>query len=94
MSKVLITGITGFLGAQIAETLVENGIQVVGLKRTTSNIWRCKKIESLVEWIDIEEGWQNAVAQKLPQSIIHCAWIGVTAKDRNNWEAQIKNMLL
>ncbi len=94
MSKVLITGITGFLGAQIAETLIDSGIGVIGLKRVNSNIWRCKRIETKVEWIDIKEGWHDTVSQLSPQSIIHCAWIGVTAKDRNDWQTQAKNILL
>ena len=53
MHKVLITGITGFLGSNIAKNLIDNDIQVIGLKRESSDIWRCQEFKEKILWIDI-----------------------------------------
>jgi len=94
MDKVLITGITGFLGSHIAKALVQNGTQVIGLKRVTSDTWRCKDFLNQIDWVDIDQqgNWKDTIINKQPQFVVHCAWIGVEAKDRNNWGEQIKNI--
>lgn len=94
MHKVLITGITGFLGSHIAEVLIQNDFKVIGLKRLTSDTWRCKDFYDQIDWINIDENnhWKQSIVQKEPHIIIHCAWIGVEAKDRDNWSEQIKNV--
>jgi nucleoside-diphosphate-sugar epimerase len=92
MRKVLITGITGFLGSHIAEKLIQEGIGVIGLKRTNSDIWRCDQIADKIEWVDIETGYENLILEKQPDTIIHSAWIGVEAKDRDNWTLQAQNI--
>ncbi|GGI28249.1 NAD-dependent epimerase/dehydratase family protein [Pedobacter mendelii] len=96
MHKVLITGITGFLGSHIAEALCLQGISVIGLKRATSDTWRCKDFENKIEWLDIDgvNDWKKELVQKAPTCIIHTAWIGVEAKDRDNWTEQAKNIQL
>lgn len=94
MNKVLITGITGFLGSHIAENLIANKIGVIGLKRPKSNIWRCKDFANKVEWIDIPDNgfFVKELKECSFDTIIHAAWIGVEANDRNNWTEQIKNI--
>lgn len=37
MNKVLITGITGFIGSRLAKRLIDSGIQVFGITRPKSN---------------------------------------------------------
>lgn len=95
MHKVLVTGITGFLGSHIAENLINNNISVLGLKRKSSNIWRCKEFSKKIEWIDIdEEGlYTNELKQHSFDTIIHSAWIGVESDDRNNWTKQSENLI-
>jgi nucleoside-diphosphate-sugar epimerase len=95
MHKVLVTGITGFLGSHIAENLTNNNISVLGLKRKSSNIWRCKEFSKKIEWIDIdEEGlYINELKQNSFDTIIHSAWIGVESDDRNNWTKQSENLI-
>jgi nucleoside-diphosphate-sugar epimerase len=45
MSKILLTGATGFLGSHILASLVDNfHYDVVILKRTTSDTFRIKKL--------------------------------------------------
>jgi len=94
MHKVLITGITGFLGSHIAETLLNNNIQVIGLKRENSNIWRCHDFKAKIQWIDIDEQghFKEQLLKSSIDTIIHGAWIGVESNERNNWEQQTKNI--
>jgi UDP-glucose 4-epimerase len=92
MHKVLLTGITGFAGSQIAEKLIAEGIHIIGLKRTGSDTWRCDEFADKIDWVDIEPGYQKILIQKGPDTIIHSAWIGVSSEDRENWSKQIKNI--
>lgn len=94
MRKVLITGITGFLGSHIAENLISNDIKVVGLKRKKSNIWRCEEFKEKIHWIDISDdgSFINQLTSHSFDTIIHAAWIGVESNDRDNWYEQIKNI--
>jgi UDP-glucose 4-epimerase len=94
MHKVLITGITGFLGSHIAENLIANNISVVGLKRKNSDIWRCEEFKEKVEWVDIDdEGlFVNPLGKLSFDTIVHGAWIGVESNSRNNWIEQSKNI--
>lgn len=92
MRKVLITGVTGFLGSQIAESLIRTGTHVIGLKRPSSDLWRCKDFQNDVEWVDHQERYQSVLIEKKPDTIIHSAWIGVEAKDRDNWGMQSQNV--
>jgi UDP-glucose 4-epimerase len=94
MCKVLITGITGFLGSHIAENLVANKIQVIGLKRKDSDVWRCQEFKDKIHWIDIDdEGlFKKQLLDTSFDTIIHGAWIGVESDQRNNWIQQTKNI--
>jgi nucleoside-diphosphate-sugar epimerase len=94
MCKVLITGITGFLGAQIAENLILNNIEVVGLKRKNSDTWRCTEFKDKIHWVVIEEAgtFKDELLKHSFDTIIHGAWIGVEANHRNNWTEQAKNV--
>lgn len=94
MHKVLITGITGFLGSHIAEKLISEGIKVIGLKRVNSDIWRCRDFEDKIHWVDIdkEEFYQNELLSLDFDTVIHGAWIGVEADSRDNWIEQSKNI--
>ncbi len=94
MNKVLITGITGFIGSKIAETLCLHGIPVIGLKRQNSNVWRCKDFEHQIEWvdIDIDGDWKQLIKVKNPNTIVHAAWIGVEANQRADYDKQVQNI--
>lgn len=93
-SITLITGITGFIGSHIAEYLILNGIQVVGLKRKDSDVWRCEEFKDNIIWVDIDdEGFYIDGLKKYSfDTIVHCAWIGVESSFRDNWNKQSKNI--
>ncbi len=52
---VLITGITGFLGSRLAQTLVAEGYAVIGLKRRSSSFARIEKILPVVTLYDADD---------------------------------------
>jgi CDP-paratose synthetase len=53
--RVLITGVTGFLGSHLAKKLLEQGYDVVALKRKVSQLHRVKSILSEINFYDVEE---------------------------------------
>ncbi|MCX2481798.1 NAD-dependent epimerase/dehydratase family protein [Pedobacter sp. MC2016-15] len=94
MRKVLITGITGFIGSHLAEELISAGLEIVGLKRKESNTWRNRAYQDKIHWVDIDdEGTYKEYLLSLNLDIIiHSAWIGVEASDRDDWQQQAKNI--
>lgn len=46
LKTVVITGVTGFLGSSITRRLLDENYNVIGLKRTTSKIWRIENIKN------------------------------------------------
>lgn len=93
--KVLITGITGFLGAHIAEELINNNLCVYGIIRTNSDTWRCSRFYDKITWLNCDESnWKSLAVQHKPQIIIHAAWSGVSSIERNNLSIQTKNLEL
>jgi nucleoside-diphosphate-sugar epimerase len=91
--KVLITGITGFLGSEIAKKFYSEGFEVIGLKRKNSELTRCSDFYEKINWIDISEEWEQKVVKMSPQIIIHSAWEGVGAEERDNWNLQSNNIV-
>ncbi len=78
--KVIVTGATGFIGANIARRLVEVGADVHILRRQSSNDWRIKDILKkvsvrIVDLLD-EEGLKKTVADIKPEIIVHTAVYG------------------
>jgi CDP-paratose synthetase len=54
--KILLTGITGFLGSYLARTLIANRHTVIGLKRRTSDVSRLSNLErKAVIFFDVED---------------------------------------
>lgn len=53
--KILITGITGFLGSNLAKALINKGYEVVALKRRSSSLNRIVSILDKVILYDIED---------------------------------------
>lgn len=85
--KILLTGITGFLGSKLAIELVNNGYEVIALKRKSSSLTRIECIEKDVQLYNIEEiDYANVFeAHSEIDFVIHTA----TAYGRNNespWE--------
>jgi nucleoside-diphosphate-sugar epimerase len=93
MNKILITGISGFIGSHIAELLIKNNFLVIGLKRKNSNLWRCQEFKDNITWVEIddEQHYKDTLTSHGFDVLIHCAWMGVEANDRYLWELQARN---
>lgn len=91
--KILLTGSTGFLGSHIADKLIQRGCQVLALKRSGSSLLNCKDISSKVVWCDCDnDDWLSKAILWSPDVIIHSAWAGVDAANRDNWDVQLSNI--
>lgn len=76
-SKLLLTGTTGFLGSHLLKALIEDGNEIVALKRTHSD---CKRIvsqlqNSHVTFYDIDDIriLEKIFAENDIYGVIHCA---------------------
>ena len=79
--KVLITGGTGFVGSHLLHLLVQQGKEVVLLKRTTSDLHRISSILPAIQVYDIDViEIEQIFKQEQVQQIIHLA----TDYGRNN----------
>lgn len=93
--RILLTGVTGFLGAHLCINFLENGYDVIALKRRTSDTWRCQSFIDRIKLLDTDiEGWQDHVISSQPTFIIHTAWNGVSAEFRNDLNRQLENLHL
>lgn len=78
MKKVLITGITGFVGSHLAEYYLDKGAKVHGFKRYhLSNMRNVEHIEGEIEWHDCDMLDAKSVNKNIgkikPEIIFHMA---------------------
>ncbi|WDF54703.1 NAD-dependent epimerase/dehydratase family protein [Mucilaginibacter sp. KACC 22063] len=93
MAKIFITGITGFIGSNIARVLVDKGHHIIALYRASSKLELCDDYKQKITWLlDSDEALILKLKQFAPSIFIHSAWIGVTYEERNNWDSQFKNI--
>jgi len=52
--RILLTGVTGFLGSHLAKELLAAGYEVVALKRKSSSLCRVESIASDIVFFDVE----------------------------------------
>jgi len=87
MKKILITGASGFIGANFTRRLVKKKKNVSILIRRKSNLWRIKDIISKVDKhvVDLENYSElNKVIEKIkPNIIFHLASYGVYPFEKN-----------
>lgn len=62
MSKILITGVNGFIGSHLAEKFIQEGHEVIGLVRQTSDLSLIQNMDIQLRYGDITdiESLQNA----------------------------------
>jgi len=90
--NVLFTGLTGFIGSNIARELLRFGYKIFGIRRENSSIDRIKDITESITWINVQKhGWEAELEEKKIDILIHSAWKGVSTTERDNWEIQLKN---
>ncbi len=88
--RILITGATGFVGANLTRTLLHYGADVHALVRPSSQLWRLQDILPhldlhIADLLDRQQ-LQETVEQIRPQIIFHTAVAGVShaQKDRQS----------
>jgi len=86
--KIFLTGATGFIGSYIGSALSEAGHELLCLRRKTSDLRRCSAYAEKVSWTDSDSEW----AAWRPQAIVHAAWSGVTAAERDDDKLQAANV--
>lgn len=76
MKKILLTGSTGFLGSALLHGLLSNGYSVIGIKRSTSDMWRISHLtdHNLLTLVDIDQcNIENIFKENNIETIIHTA---------------------
>lgn len=79
--KVLLTGATGFIGANLLKSLVEKGFDISIISRKYSNLWRIEhllpKITNIQGDLTNPKSTATIVKKVKPQIIFHLANLGV-----------------
>lgn len=72
--KIVITGATGFLGSHLLPALIEEGYDIIVLKRSFSNTWRIQNAISQIKNYDIDKvSIQKIFNENKIGGIIHLA---------------------
>lgn len=78
--RVLVTGATGFIGANLVRRLIKEGQEVFVLIRKGSNLWRIEEIKSELKMFEAPLEDSERLAQVIedikPQVIFHLATYG------------------
>ena len=89
---MLITGASGFIGANLVRNLINTKDQIHILIRKQSNLWRLNNIisECNVHFVDISkiDEVRNMISKVKPEIVYHCATFGVypNQKDASKME--------
>lgn len=59
--RILLTGVTGYLGSHLAETLLANGCEIVALKRVSSSLRRIEHLLPQLTLHDVDAVDMNAL---------------------------------
>ncbi len=93
LKTVVITGITGFIGSNLAEKFLQEGYQVIGIIRESSDLWRCQEFLHQIKIIYNNDPYISHKIRELEQfSLVYCAWNGVESEFRDDWTRQAENI--
>jgi dolichol-phosphate mannosyltransferase len=92
MTRALVTGAAGFVGANLARRLVADGHEVHLVVRPESRRWRIEELlqDASLHEVDLEdaEGVARAVHEAWPEWIFHLA-----ARGAYSWQADVSEIL-
>jgi nucleoside-diphosphate-sugar epimerase len=90
--KVFLTGVTGFIGSNIARELIRNGYKICGLRRNASSTSRISDIVNEIVLLNADESsWIEQLKKEKCDLLIHSAWEGISVKEREDWHLQMRN---
>lgn len=92
--KIFVSGATGYLGYHLVKVAINQGHEVLCLRRPTSRSLFENEIENKVKWVVNDEELKSAVIDFQPDVLFHAAWGGVRGADRNNIEIQKENLVM
>ena len=97
MSKIVITGASGFVGANLAQNLSKTKHQIHVLTRKKSKLWRLEDIKTKLNIHKVTLDNSKALKKKLleiePKFVFHCATYGVLPS-QTNFSKLIKTNLI
>lgn len=92
--RVFLTGATGFIGSYLAKYLIDEGHELLCLKRETSDMFRLGAYLYNIHWVNTSENWKDTFKAFCPEIVFNLAWDGVSASDRVLWAKQVHNIEL
>lgn len=92
--KIFVSGATGYLGYHFVKVSVNQGHEVLCLRRQTSKSLFEPGIENKVQWVVNDEYLISKVIDFQPDVLFHAAWGGVRGADRNNIDIQKDNLVM
>lgn len=90
--KVFVTGATGFIGSYLVKLLIDEGYDLLCLKRDSSELFRFEDYKNPIKWINTSDDWHQTLKEFQPEAIINLAWDGVSSADRVIWQKQVPNI--
>jgi CDP-paratose synthetase len=74
LKTACISGVTGFLGSHLARSLVRQGWEVHGLKRSVSDLYRLRDVSGRITFHDVDRESFDGLFQDRPlDAVIHLA---------------------
>ncbi|NWJ96445.1 MAG: GDP-mannose 4,6-dehydratase [Chloroflexi bacterium] len=97
MKRILLTGATGFVGANLARRLLQDGHDLHLLVRPGYKTWRIEEIKAQVSLHEVEltdsEGLSRVVSQIRPEWVFHLATYGAYSNQADAYQAVQTNIL-
>ncbi len=92
MKRAIVTGASGFIGANLARRLLSDGHQVHALVRKGSDLWRLRQIQNNLHLHEVELGDQKRL-EKVANGI-RAEWIfHLAAHGAYSWQNEIDSIL-
>lgn len=92
--RVFVTGGSGFIGSYLVKALVDDGHELLCLKRPTSHLSALDDYVNKVRWVNNTDDWKAEFRKFKPFIIFNLAWNGVAATERVMWDKQVSNIIM